>query len=159
MVINSWDMSMWIMYGIWTRRSLTSYIFTFFGCTMSWKSTIITRSCIVHNERQVYSRHRRSQRSILLKGLVDELGCVHDMVEVFCDNQNSIYLPKNQMFHDRKKHINIKFYFIQDVVSWGIILVEKIHMDDNLTNIVTKPVTGIEFKYSLDLISVTSTST
>ncbi|KAL5568700.1 hypothetical protein UlMin_025275, partial [Ulmus minor] len=72
-------------------------------------------------------------------GLVGELGCVHDKVEVFCDNQSSIHLTKNQMFHERTKHIDIKLHFIRDVVSRGIVTVEKIHTDENPADMLTKP--------------------
>ena len=99
------------------------------------------------------------KEAMWLKGLVSELGYIHDKVEVFYDNQSSIHLTKNQMFHERTKHIDIKLHFIQDIVSQGIVSIEKIHMDDNLTDMVTKPVTSVKFKHCLDLINVAALST
>jgi len=32
-----------------------------------------------------------------------------------CDNNLTVLISKNLVFHDRTKHINIKFYFIKKV--------------------------------------------
>lgn len=35
----------------------------------------------------------------------------------YCDNQSAVYLSENQTFHERTKHIDIRFhYFIRDVI-------------------------------------------
>jgi hypothetical protein len=33
---------------------------------------------------------------------------------IYCNNQNCIKLSKNHVFHDRSKHIDIRYHFIQD---------------------------------------------
>jgi hypothetical protein len=35
---------------------------------------------------------------------------------IHCDNQSCINLSENPVFHDRSKHIDIRYYFIQDCV-------------------------------------------
>ena len=35
---------------------------------------------------------------------------------IHCDNQNCIKLSKNPVFHDRLKHIEMKYHFIRDLV-------------------------------------------
>ena len=47
------------------------------------------------------------------------------------------------------KHINDKTYFIRDV------LVEKIATFDNPTDIMTKVLPWVKFKYCLDLVGIT----
>lgn len=42
-----------------------------------------------------------------------------DQVVIHCDNQNTVFLSKNQTFYDRTKHIDVKFYFTCDVLSDG----------------------------------------
>jgi len=47
----------------------------------------------------------------LLSGLFDvELS----PTVIYCDNQSSIKLTKNPVFHDRTKHIEITYHFIRD---------------------------------------------
>ena len=89
-----------------------------------------------------------------LKGLIGELGIVQDKVEVFYNNQSFIHLIKIQMFHERTKPVDIKLHFIRDIISRRTMTLEKIHTDENLADMVTKPMTGIKFKHCLDLINV-----
>ncbi|KAL5546305.1 hypothetical protein UlMin_005992 [Ulmus minor] len=141
------------------RRSLTGYVFTLFGCTVSWKAQLQPVVALSTTEAEYIAATEGVKEAMWLKGLVGELGCMHDKVEVFCDNQSSIHLTKNQMFHERTKHIDIKLHFIRDVVSQGTVLVEKIHTDENPSDMMTKPVTGAKFKVCLDLLGVAAFST
>jgi hypothetical protein len=40
---------------------------------------------------------------------------------IWCDNQSCIKLSDNLMFHDRSKHIEIRYYYIRDMVQRGIV--------------------------------------
>ena len=54
----------------------------------------------------------------LLSGLFDaELS----PTVIYCDNQSCIKLTENLVFHDRTKHIEIKYHFIRDWVQKGAV--------------------------------------
>lgn len=76
---------------------------------------------------------------------------------MYCDSQNVMHLTKNQMYHERTKHIDVKLHFIQDLVFEGVILVKKIVTTENLTDMMTKPIFAVKFKHCLDLIGFGST--
>ena len=42
-----------------------------------------------------------------------------DLTIIHCDNQSCIKLSENPMFHDRSKHIKMKYHFIKDMVQRG----------------------------------------
>jgi hypothetical protein len=38
---------------------------------------------------------------------------------IYCDYQSCVKLLENAVFHDRSKHIEIKYYFLRDKVYRG----------------------------------------
>jgi hypothetical protein len=46
--------------------------------------------------------------------LADMVGTKCGVPELKVDNQSAITLCKNHVFHDRSKHINIRYHFIQE---------------------------------------------
>ena len=140
------------------RRSLTSYVFTLFGCTVSWKTTLQPVVALSTTEAEYIVATEAIKKALWLLGLIGELGIKQEKITVYCDNQSTIHLTKNQMYHERTKHIDIKLHFIRDIISQGRVLVEKIHTDDNPADMFTKPVTSIKFKTCLDLINVVAES-
>ena len=93
------------------QRFLTGYVFTLFGCTVSWKAQLQPVVALSTTEAEYIAATEGVKEAMWLKGLIGELGIVQDKVEVFYDNQSSIHLTKNQMFHERTKHIDFKLHF------------------------------------------------
>ena len=52
-----------------------------------------------------------------------------------CDSQSAIMLAKNPMFHEKTKHIAVKYHFIQDVLQNKQIELVKVHTIENLANL------------------------
>ena len=61
-----------------------------------------------------------------------------DKVVVYSDSQSAIQLCKNPVFHDRTKHIEVRFHFIRDIVDRGVVSLEKIASDLNPADMGTK---------------------
>ena len=53
------------------------------------------------------------KETIWLQGLLDDLGIDQDLLKINCDSMSAIYLAKNQMYHARTKHIDVRFYFVR----------------------------------------------
>ena len=79
-----------------------------------------------------------TKESLWLTGLVKELGIQQSGVQLYCDSQSAIYLAKNQVYHARTKHIDVRFHKIRELVSSGELLLEKVHTSKNATNMLTK---------------------
>ena len=94
------------------------------------------------------------KEAIWLRGLVNELGLTQKVLTVFYDSQSVIHLTKNNRYHDKTKHINIKHHFIRDVVVVGEIMVEKIDTSENPADMLTKPLPVTKFKHCLDLVGL-----
>ena len=97
-----------------------------------------------------------TKESLWLTGLVKELGILQGGVQLYCDSQSAIYLAKNQVYHAKTKHIDVRFHKIRELVSSGELLLEKVHTSKNAADMLTKPVTTEKFKHCLNLINVSS---
>lgn len=58
------------------------------------------------------------------------------------------------MYHTKTKHINVRFHKIKELVSFGELLLEKVHTSKNSVDMLTKLVTTDKFMHCLHLINV-----
>ena len=71
-----------------------------------------------------------------------------------CDSQSVIYLAKNQVYHARTKHIDVRFHKIRELIGSGDLDLQKVHTSENATDMLTKAITADKFKHCLNLINV-----
>ena len=63
-------------------------------------------------------------------------------------------LTKNHVFHDRYKHIEIKYHYIQDMVQRGVVELQYISTGEQLADILTKPLSRVKYEYFRDKLGV-----
>eukprot|EP00253_Pinus_taeda_P020700 PITA_20700 len=73
---------------------------------------------------------------------------------IYCDNQSCIKLTENPVFHDRSKHIEIKYHFIEDYVQKGAVKLEYISTNEQVANIFTKALPQGKHVYFRDKMGV-----
>jgi hypothetical protein len=88
------------------------------------------------------------------KILVGFFGSHLDPTVIYCDNQSCIKLSINPVFHDRSKHIDIRYHHLRDCVQWKIMLLQYIPMEYQDADILTKALTRSKFEYHRDRIGV-----
>jgi len=59
-------------------------------------------------------------------------------IKVYVDNISTINLPKNPVFHQRSKHIDIRYHFLQDQVGKNMIKLKYCRLEDQIADILTK---------------------
>ncbi|GJX18181.1 putative ribonuclease H-like domain-containing protein [Tanacetum coccineum] len=57
---------------------------------------------------------------------------------IYIDNESTICIVKDPVFHSKIKHIKIRHHFIRDAYEKKLIQVLKIHTDDNVADLLTK---------------------
>ncbi|GJT28799.1 retrovirus-related pol polyprotein from transposon TNT 1-94 [Tanacetum coccineum] len=106
------------------------------GDYMSKKQTALAIST---TEAEYVSAGKACQQALWMKqALVDYEVKLND-VPVLCDNKGAIDLSKNPVLHSRTKHIEIRHHFLCDNVQKGNISIEKVASEDNIADILTKP--------------------
>ncbi|XP_065622400.1 secreted RxLR effector protein 161-like [Quercus suber] len=81
-----------------------------------------------------------------MRKLLHDYGITQDTKCVLCDNISAINLSKNPVQYSKSKHIEIRYYFIRDLVEEKIVYQEFINTDNQEANIFTKPLDGPRFE-------------
>ena len=92
--------------------------------------------------------------AIWLHGLLKDLGVSQEQLDVYSDSQSAIHLAKNQVFHSRTKHIDVRYHFVREILEEEEILLQKIDTKENPADMVTKVVTRAKFEHCLDLVNI-----
>ncbi|GJR53974.1 putative ribonuclease H-like domain-containing protein [Tanacetum coccineum] len=74
--------------------------------------------------------------------------------KIFIDNESTICIVKNPVFHSKTKHIEIKHHFIRNSYEKKLIQVIKIHTDHNVADLVTKEFDVNRFQYLIASIGM-----
>ena len=63
-------------------------------------------------------------------------------------------MGKNQQYHGRTKHVDIKYHFVREKIATGAITVPYCKTDDMVADIFTKPLFAPRFKRLCELLGM-----
>ena len=58
------------------------------------------------------------------------------------------------MFHDKSKHIEMRYHYVRDMVQKNILSIQYVPKAEQTTNILTKPLSFTKFVYFQDKLGV-----
>ena len=61
---------------------------------------------------------------------------------------------ENPIFHDKSKHIEIKYHYIRDMVQRGVLKLKYVAMDDHIADVLMKPLARVKFEYFRENLGV-----
>jgi hypothetical protein len=89
---------------------------------------------------------------IWLRRLLKELRMSHE--KLYVDNSSTIALVKNLVFHNRSKHIDIRFHYLQDCIINKEVEVKHVKTQNQVANIFSKPLKYDVFAKIRDMLGV-----
>ncbi|GAB2278532.1 hypothetical protein Dimus_039298 [Dionaea muscipula] len=137
-----------------SRKSTTSYCVTLAGNCISWKSQLQPIVALSTTESEYIAITEAFKEALWIQRLLKEIKLIDHCCTVYTDSQSALHLCKNPVFHDRTKHIDVKYHFVRDVLSAGDLEIAKIPTEENPADIGTKVVTVGKFKHCLDLLHI-----
>ncbi|GJU35965.1 hypothetical protein Tco_1184319 [Tanacetum coccineum] len=73
--------------------------------------------------------------------------------KIYIDNESTICIVKNPVYHSKTKHIAIRHHFIRDAYEKKLIQVLKIHTDDNVADLLTKAFDVSRFQFLHNMVA------
>jgi hypothetical protein len=143
-----------------TRRSTTSYIFTFSKTPFSWSSKLHKSTALSSCEAKYMALKEAIKEYIYIISVYKQLR-IHELFTqlnytvdrkfyLFSDSQLAIELANNPKHHAKKKHINIQYHFVQEKILEGIISLNYIPTKEQLADILTKALNLSLFKNNFE---------
>ena len=139
-----------------SRKSTSGYIFSFCGGPISWQSRKQSSVSLSTAEAEFISLAGAVQEALWLNNLMIYFNDEHPPIEINVDNQSAISIAKNDQFHKRTKHIDIKFKFVKDSVDKNLIVLKFCGTETMIADFLTKGLTYERLNMLRRLIGVQS---
>jgi hypothetical protein len=120
------------------RRSTQGYGFRLGSGLISWRSTRSSAVSLSSCEAELYAVVMAAQEVRWLTFLLYELGYEQECPTIWCDNQSTLHLTKDPVGHGKSKHIELRYFFIRDLVEQKALQVRYVATAHNLADPFTK---------------------
>ena len=137
-----------------TRKGRTGYVFLSGGAAVSWKSGLLETVTHSSCESEYLALSAAGNEAIYLSQMQKELGIGGGSVLLLGDNESSLNLAENPVFHKRSKHIEIKYHSIRERVTKKKINLQFVRSEDQAADMLTKPVSVKVLKKNCDLVGL-----
>jgi hypothetical protein len=137
------------------RKSTTGSLFFYGRCPISWQSQKQKSTALSSCQAEYMAASTTPCQAVWLGRLIGELFAKDPSVPImFVDNMAAIQICKNPVFHQRSKHIELRYHFIRECLDRGQITVEFISTADQLADIFTKGLGQVKFQELRERIGV-----
>ena len=121
------------------RKSTSGCCFSLGSTVVSWFNRKQKSVALSSAEAEYMAANQASCEALWLHRLmVDLFRQQSSPTVIHCDNQSCIKLSENPVFHDRLKHIEIRYHFIRDYVQRGVVQLQYVSTYEQVADILKK---------------------
>ena len=126
---------------------------------ISWESKKQPIVFVSSTEAEYVAATTKSCHAVWLKRILMDFGyTTKEPIFIFFDKRTyfffTISLSKNNMFHEKRKHIDTRFHFIRELVNNGDIFLKFCGSKDQLADIFTKPLGRDVFQFQCQSLGI-----
>ena len=100
------------------RKSTYGFCFSLGFAIVSWSSRKQGSVALSTAEAEYVSASDASREAVWLRKLLSDLFDTSlEPVVIHCDNQSCIKISENPVFHDRSKHMEMRYHYVRDMVQ------------------------------------------
>ena len=121
------------------RSSTSGYVFKLSGGAISWSSKKQKSIAQSSAEAEYIAGAHAAKEVIWLRRLLSEIGFPdHDATTILMDSQSAMAIAKNPQYHDRMKHIDVKYHFLRRKIEEEEIELEYVPTGEQVADTLTK---------------------
>lgn len=121
-------------------RSTSGYIIRMAGAAISWSSRLQPVVTLSTTEAEYVAAVRTAQEVLWLRSLFTEFGFDFSTpCTLLIDNASAVQVAKNPEHHGRMKHLDLKYFWLRDIVEQGDLRVQHLPGTENVADLFTKP--------------------
>ena len=110
------------------------------NAVVSWKTKLSAIIATSSTEAELISAAYCSAEIAFLRKLAQELGFAQVSPTItFEDNNGAMALGKSGHFKGRSKHIDLRYFFLTDYISRGLVKFERVDTNNQIADIGTAP--------------------
>lgn len=140
-----------------TRKSTTGLVIKIDEATIAWsslKQNVVTLST---TEAEYVAASQTVKEIIWVKSLLSDLALFNDLkTTLHIDNMSAIKLIKNPEFHQRSKHIDVRYHFIRDKYKEEKFILEHTASKDQQADLLTKPLPKMKLETQKKMLNILS---
>lgn len=130
------------------RKAMSGYAFLIDGGAVSWRSKQQEIIALSTTEAEYVGYTHATKEALWLRSFIGQIfGEFDKPTELFGDNQSAIALAKDQQYHARTKHIDIRYHFIRWVISEGKVKLVYCPTEDMVADTLTKALPSPKVKH------------
>jgi len=140
------------------RKSTSGGCFYVRNNLVAWMSKKQASISLFTAEAEYIAAGSYCTQLLWMKTLLGDYGFTQDTMIINCDNTSVINITKNPVQHSRTKHIDIRHHFLSDLVESEVVSLSFISTENQLADILTKPLDGRRFESLRKAIGVCAMS-
>ena len=130
------------------RHAISGYVFMLNGGAVSWSSKRQELVTLSTTEAEYVALTHASKEAVWLRSFIHELlGTPERPIPLLSDNQSAIALARDDRFHARTKHIDIRYHFIRYMISDKKIELSYCPTEEMTADILTKALPSMKCKH------------
>ena len=139
-------------------KSTSGYVFIASGGAITWRSKKQTTVALSSTEAKYIALAEAAHEACWLRHLYNELGYPQKLPTLIRgDNNGSIAMAKNPQFHQRSKHMAIRWHLIRDLIKDNILNIEECRDPEQTADVLTKPLTCFKHHKHITEMGIAST--
>ena len=114
---------------------------------ISWASKKQSTVACSSTESEYYALSETARETVWLRKLLGEMGQEQDSATtIWEDNQQTIVWALDAAHHGRNKHIDVRLHYVRDQVRRNVVKVQYTPTEDQLADLLTKPLGRLAFQ-------------